>query len=264
LEKQLQKEKSNDFPEDEPIAWCFGYDSLLASYAHKGKYVEINVPFRRVWNGRNSKARATFLGIQESKVDTLINGLIYPIFTKEEMAELELREQGSTKYTIDFENVRIMHEGLNSKMQSYKVNEKMEVFMFIPEEEYDGASAYSPVLLSYVDLCAQGFIQFIENEHLEYDPVRTFLATTHDWPNYFLNDRVMSRRPWKYESSHFIVDNYLQEENFKEIPPALFPEEFAVRFHDEVSAHLTLDEKQKYDTKRSYGWGGFILPEGFY
>ena len=77
-----------------PIAWCFGYESLVESYHQRAKYVEVNIKYRRVWNAWNTKARATFLGLEKSEEKTAINGVIYPIYSQEEIEALDLREQG--------------------------------------------------------------------------------------------------------------------------------------------------------------------------
>jgi len=30
-----------------------------------------------------------------------------------------------------------------------------------------------------------------------------------------LNDRVLARRPWKYEKNSFVIDQYLEDEEFQ-------------------------------------------------
>ena len=76
------------------IAWCFGYESMVESYHNKAKYVEVNINYRRVWNAWNTKARATFLGLEKTSEKHAINGVIYPIYSQQELEELDLREQG--------------------------------------------------------------------------------------------------------------------------------------------------------------------------
>ena len=102
-----------DFGDKTAIAWCFGYGSLVDSYAHKGKYVEVLIPFKRVWNAWNTKARATFLGLEPSEEKQSISGLIYPIFSQQELDELDVREQGYTKKDIPHEDVKVLNEGQN-------------------------------------------------------------------------------------------------------------------------------------------------------
>ena len=94
----------------------------------------------------------------------------------------------------------------------------------------------------------------------ENDPVRRFLDTTHGWSKYMLNDRILARRPWKYESNQFIIDDYLDDEDdVHDIPAALYPEDYAVRYFNELKKgvekicdHDGCDRK-KYVANINYG-----------
>jgi len=233
--------KVPNFASKTAIAWCFGYGSLVHSYSHKAKYVEVDIEYRRVWNAWNTKARATFLGLEPYKKKTSINGVIYPIFSQEELDELDMREQGYTKKVIDHGDAKIINEGLNEVMRGMKLEPQMLLFTYVPEESGNAPNAMFPIVQSYVDLCAGGFLMFrVEgNPRDENDPVRRFLDTTYGWSEYMLNDRILARRPWKYESNHFIIDDYLDDEDdVHDIPAALYPEEYSVKYSDELKKCL--------------------------
>merc|ERR1719483_1330883 len=179
-----------------PIAWCFGYGSLVDSYAERAKFVEVNIHYRRVWNARNTKARATFLGLECTDGKNKVTGVIYPIFTQEELAELDIREHGYGKQKIDLADVTVLNEGLNEIMQNTELDDSMEIFTYVPENAGDVPDAEYPILQSYVDLCSDGFLKFKapDTPRDESDPLRKFIDTTFGWSKYMLNDRVLARR----------------------------------------------------------------------
>jgi len=233
------------------IAWCFGYGSLVESYANKSKFVEVSINFRRVWNAWNTKARATFLGLEPCDKKHSVTGVIYPIFTKQELADLDLREQGYKKYDIPHSDVKVLNEGLNEIMRGMKLDASTQLFTYVPTEAGNKPNAMYPILQSYIDLCADGFLKFrpagIPRD--DNDPVRRFLDTTYGWSHYMLNDRILARRPWKYEDNSYTIDDYLDDEDdVNDIPPALYPEDYAVKFYVELKKGIESigDDRIKY------------------
>ena len=226
-----------------PIAWCFGYGSLVESYHDKAKYVEVLIPYRRVWNAWNTKARATFLGLEKTADGnkTAITGVIYPIYSKKEIADLDLREQGYSRLTIPNEDVKVKNEGLNEKMRNMKLDASMELFTYVPQAAGNKPEAWFPILQSYIDLCANGFLRFRQEGQArdENDPVRRFLDTTYGWSEYMLNDRTLARRPWVFEGSQYVIDDYLDDlDDVNDIPAALYPSDYSVKYFDEIKKGL--------------------------
>jgi len=224
-----------------PIAWCFGYGSLVESYHDRAKYVEVSIPYRRVWNAWNTKARATFLGLEKTAdgKKTKINGVIYPIYEQEEIVALDLREQGYTKLVIDHDDVVVKNEGLNDEMKGIQLGKKTDVFTYVPETAGNKPEAWFPILQSYIDLCATGFLRFRQGEKKLGDPVKVFLDTTYGWSKYMLNDRVLARRPWVFEDKQFVIDDYLDDDDdVHDIPAALYPTDFTVRYFREIQEGL--------------------------
>ena len=168
-----------DFGDKKAIAWCFGYGSLVDSYFYKAKYVEVLMYYKRVWNAWNTKARATFLGLEPRDDKHAISGVIYPIFSQEELHELDIREQGYAKKYIPHDDVKVLNEGLNDVMRSMKLDPSDQLFTYVPVKGGNRPSALYPILQSYVDLCAGGFLKFrpagVPRDSA--DPVRRFLDT---------------------------------------------------------------------------------------
>jgi len=234
-----------------PIAWCFGYGSLVESYHNKAKFVEVNINYRRVWNAWNTKARATFLGLEKCAEKTAINGVIYPIYSQEEIEALDLREQGYSRLAIPHEDVKVLNEGLNETMQNMTLSPTMELFTYVPNSAGNAPEAWFPILQTYIDLCANGFLRFRTEgqERNSDDPVRRFLDTTFGWSRYMLNDRPVARRPWVSEKNQFVIDDYLDDEDdVHDIPAALYPTDFAVRYFREIQEGLMTcgTDRQKY------------------
>jgi len=240
-----------DSKKPKPIAWCFGYGSLVESYHDKAKFVEVSIHYRRVWNAWNTKARATFLGLEKTEKKTKINGVIYPIYTKAEIEELNDREQGYDHLTIKFRDVKILNQGLNEDVRRMKVDSTMEIFAFVPQTAGNAPNAMFPILQSYIDLCTNGFLRFRKKNQKRNckDPVRRFLDTTSGWSRYMLNDRPIPRRPWVYQKNGAIIDDYLDDEddvNF--IPAALYPTDYSVRFFREIQNGLMMSgtDRKRY------------------
>merc|ERR1712080_48631 len=100
-------------------------------------------------------------------------------------------------------------------------------------------------------MCADGFLKF-RKEGVN-DPVRRFLDTTHGWSIYMLNDRVLARRPWVHTKNSYVIDDYLDDEDdAHDIPAALYPTDFAVRFFREIQEGLmTGTDRKKYVSNTS-------------
>ena len=144
----------------QPFAWCFGYGSIVDSHAEKGKFVEINVKMRRVWNTWNTYARGTFLGLMPADTKGLINGIVTPIYSQEELDILDIREQGYSRIAIPFADVTILNDGLNDEMKSMKLTEETEIFTYMPDNHENRPCASFPILQTYVDMVVKGFLKF--------------------------------------------------------------------------------------------------------
>ena len=132
-----------------------------------------------------------------------------------------------------------------------RLDPSARLFAYVPEESGNKPNALYPILQSYVDLCTNGFLKFrAEGVRLERnDPVRRFLDTTYGWSKYMLNDRILARRPWTHEGNFFVIDDSLDDEyDVHDIPPALYPEDYAVMYHEELKEGLELigNDRIKY------------------
>ena len=50
---------------------------------------------------------------------------------------------------------------------------------------------------------------------LKYGPqfTKEFLETTYGWNKYWLDDRILSRRPWVYQSNYKMIEKMLKTNN---------------------------------------------------
>ena len=72
-------------------------------------------------------------------------------------------------------------------------------------------------------------------------PTTIFLETTLGWSNYMLNDRAVARRPWIFEKSFILIDDFLDDDiKGNDIPAALYPEEYAAVYGEELREALRL------------------------
>jgi lipopolysaccharide biosynthesis protein len=62
---------------------------------------------------------------------------------------------------------------------------------------------------------------------------KELISTTKDWGKYWLNDRVLARRPWVQEKEHGTIDNFLRD--LPAFQNRLLPEDYAVsRYHESI------------------------------
>lgn len=223
-----------------PFCWRFHY--TVYEWGDTGKLVDINIPYRRVWALRNSGARTTILDMEETDTPVWTNGIMFPIFSEEELDDLNKEKaDGSYKQvTIPYESISIMHEGRNENARSMKLDPSSAVYIYVPATDIRGRNypnALYPITQGYLDYTMAGFLKFKTEE---YDPIPRFLDTT-TWTQYIINNRLMPRRPWIHYPDYWVYDGYLASpDNLVAIPPSLYPEDYAVVFFDELKEGLKI------------------------
>ena len=125
---------------------------------------------------------------------------------------------------------------MNEKMREMKLDAKMKIFTYVPKAAGNKPEAWFPILQSYIDLCADGFLRFRQEGQArdEKDPVQRFLDTTYGWSEYMLNDRILARRPWVFEGNQYMsIDDYLDDpDDVNKVPAALYPTDYSVKYFD--------------------------------
>ena len=74
--------------------------------------------------------------------------------------------------------------------------------MYVPEEPGPPDIDF-PILQTYIDVCLTGCLEFGE------DFAEEFLETTFAWNQFWINDRVLARRPWVHCPNYAAIDELL-------------------------------------------------------
>ena len=82
-----------------------------------------------------------------------------------------------------------------------------------------GANNKFPLLQSYIDVVIEGGMEYGD------DFVNELIKTTKDWEPYWLNDRILARRPWVAEKKYGQIDGFLKQ--VPSLQNRLLPEEFS-------------------------------------
>lgn len=158
-----------------PAPAFFGYGSLvnLATHGYADPRPARLAGWRRVW--RRAPIRpVAFLSVEPCP-DTVIDGVIARV-PGADWAALDAREGAYTRRDV---TGAITHDGPPGPVAVYVLNQGSEA-----------PSADHPVLLSYIDVVAQGFHTLAGESG-----VRHFFETTHGWSRHILNDRPAPRYP---------------------------------------------------------------------
>ena len=97
------------------------------------------------------------------------------------------------------------------------------IWMYVPEAPLPPSAAF-PLLQSYIDVCLIGAL-----EHGP-DYAREFVKSTDDWSDFWLNDRLMPRRPWVYQKRHDAIDDVLNSHGPSHTTRRCFPEDYSARY----------------------------------
>ena len=153
--------------------------------------------YRRVWNYKITDM-STALGIEKTSPDyaDTINGVIFPV-VGDDLEALDIRERNYDRIEVPWEFIQ--------SVGWMRLPSEGTVWMYIPKEEsVQQPTLKEPIIQSYIDLAMEGYLSYSD------DFGREFIETTHYWPRYWVNDRLMSRRPWEYTPASGKVDRLLR------------------------------------------------------
>ena len=188
--------------------FIFGYGSLINSLSRFQTNPDSKdaIPVRlsadfgyvRCWNFHGPTSRLTALGLrktEKSEVSYPINGIIYPA-GGEDMSLCDEREEGYYRVPVSWEHVEpISWNALPDAGRS-------RLWMYVPEEPGFPDIDF-PILQTYIDVCLTGCLEFGE------DFAKEFLETTFAWNQFWINDRVLARRPWIHCPNYAAIDELL-------------------------------------------------------
>lgn len=197
-----------------PTNFIFGYGSLIndtsrntnCEFIHEAIPARISHEFnyRRIWNYKNPTSQMFALGIEkcnENISPSTINGVIFPVI-ENDLNKFNERELNYTLKEIPknmIETLSWVNIPKNSKIWTYVPN--------INSSNNNRAHYDNPICQSYIDLCLEGCLKYGE------DFAKEFLDTTFGWNEYWINDRLLPRRPWIHQPLYMKIDTIL---NFSE------------------------------------------------
>lgn len=223
----------------QPKKFIFGYGSIINTESRTqtgAKTIGNAIPARiknagleRAWNFQKSDvASLTALGLRnikgskfidknnkiknpKTKGDTFIkydskkgsgstiNGVLYPIY--ENIEAFDEREEGYFRLRLKLNHIESL------SWQNLPEGEDIIVYVYcINTENQEQKPTYElPILQSYVDVCIKGCLEYgteFANE---------FINTTKGWSKFWLNDRILRRRPWIKEPQFKSIDEILKK-----------------------------------------------------
>ncbi|MCV6639471.1 gamma-glutamylcyclotransferase family protein [Candidatus Albibeggiatoa sp. nov. NOAA] len=216
--------------------YIFGYGSLMNTKSRNSSDEKMqgvpNIPvtlsrrfvdsqgdsYVRAWNYRAGSG-FTALGLRKVKHGQDITGVIYQVGESEsDMANFDQREEGYTREKVSSEFIHFENP------QDY-IPADSQIWVYIPKESSRPVAKY-PLLQSYIDICISGAL-----EHSE-EFAKKFITTTEGWDTeYWLDDRLLARRPWVYQKQYKQIHAILKQHTF--LKNRKFSEEYAVFLGDQ-------------------------------
>tara|TARA_R110002124_G_scaffold85097_1_gene220994 strand:+ start:28191 stop:28895 length:705 start_codon:yes stop_codon:yes gene_type:complete len=163
-----------DIPRD---PFFFGYGSLVntATHIYERHHPARLTGWRRVW--RHTPLRNLAFLTAEPCEGTYIDGVIAAV-PFADWAALDLREAGYDRVTL--------LDGID-----HRAEDAGDIAVYtIPIDKHGPADGLSPILLSYLDVCVQGYLTVFGEEGGHH-----FFESTAGWDGPILNDRALPRYP---------------------------------------------------------------------
>ncbi|MCZ6787253.1 MAG: gamma-glutamylcyclotransferase, partial [Planctomycetota bacterium] len=198
--------------EVETANYIFGYGSLINSESRAATAgmptpsipvrVAASLGFVRTWNF-HAPSGFTALGLRPVKSGEAgipINGVIYRV--EGAMEAFDEREEG-------YDRLEVTRDKIEALFESALPPASAKIWVYVPQPARPGQpgpqlpSRDYPLSQSYIDVCLDGALEYNEAFAQE------FLRTTEGWSAYWLNDRLLPRRPWVYQKSYKAVDRSL-------------------------------------------------------
>jgi hypothetical protein len=215
----------------QPTDFIFGYGSLINT-ASRNSSVTTPIPaipvrvsaqfgFTRVWNDR-APSGFTALGLQKADASmpaSTINGVLFPV-AGGDIAAYDKREQGYARVEIPRSTIEALSwQGLPKSGR---------IWVYVPTRNggepgvgLPSPNGRYPLLQSYIDVVVEGGLEYGD----EY--AKELITTTKGWSNYWLNDRLLARRPWVEDTKYSTVDSLLK--GIPSFQNRLLPEDYAAQ-----------------------------------
>lgn len=142
----------------------------------------------------------TYLGAVQSPTHTC-NGVIFPV-TEQELAAYDKRESGYKRDKIDQSKITML--------DGSKAAPAGDIWFYGNQNKILASQKY-PIVQSYVDVCLNGCLQLEAGYPLarEHKFAESFIRTTTNWSEWWVNDRIYPRRPFIYVPNASAIDELL-------------------------------------------------------
>lgn len=198
-----------------PQNYIFGYGSLIEDASRQRTTptardawpVQVD-GIRRGWwaRGAASGLTTTYLGAIDDP-QAWCNGVIYAV-SAEELAATDRRESaGYRRCEVDPAHITML-DGRAAPPEgvywAYLNN--------IPVQQLDQnePTAQFPMVQSYVDICVNGSLEIEGKYPTAAGFTQNFIASTHAWSRFWVNDRIYPRRPFIYRPTASKIDAALR------------------------------------------------------
>ena len=200
------KKLKNKFFSD-PQNFLFGYGSLINDESRNSLTNDIHEPipariskkfgYKRTWSYYSPTSYMTALGLEKAceSEATTINGIIFP-FDLNNLNNFNEREQ-------DYNLVNIPNKFIQSMSWS-NIPKNSKIWVYVQKKKDQKANIKFPICQSYIDVCLLGCLKYGKDYAAE------FLGTTSNWSKYWINDRLIPRRPWIHVPKHKEIDTLLE------------------------------------------------------
>lgn len=195
-------------PHEIPKHFLIGYGSLVNEESRMRSLgrdivvipVRISTEFgyRRTWNTRIAGMMTT-LGLvkAEEGQGSTINGVLYAV-KETDLPIWDKRERSYNRIEVPWQYI--------TSLCWAQLPKEGTAWIYVTKPEFQGtATLAEPVTQSYVDVVMEGFMDFSDEFAQE------FIETTDNWPRYWLNDRLVARRPWEHNPKALHIDQLIRE-----------------------------------------------------
>ncbi len=195
-------------PQEIPKNFLIGYGSLVNKNSRMRSLerdifvvpvrVAADFGYRRTWNTLIPGMMTTLglISVEKAQGKT-INGVLYAV-KEADLAVWDNRERSYDRVEVPWQYI--------TSLCWAQLPKQGKAWIYVTKPEFRGiATLAEPVTQSYIDVVMEGFMEFSD------EFAREFIETTDDWPDYWLNDRLVARRPWEHNPKALSIDQLIRE-----------------------------------------------------
>ncbi|KAK3249716.1 hypothetical protein CYMTET_40866 [Cymbomonas tetramitiformis] len=222
--------------------YLIGFGSIMQTASRRASSPEAAVaaPCRikaqfgyvREWNFQASTAQICALGLrrcQPNEKGSSINGVLFP--APDDLTEFDKRENGYQRVVVPRDMIELL--------SWQELPSRANIFVYVPyspsvvakygmdattgypkcmgpnppeglnlETEAAGLGLFPPsikypILQTYIDVCISGCLEYGEDFAVE------FINSTFLWSPFWVNERLLARRPWVHQNQYVLIDKIL-------------------------------------------------------